>query len=112
MRLAKSDGTKTQRTRSRHPAYRNNIVLRADPKQSGRYSQCIPIGSHRHSRVLSTKKPSYRVRPNILDEWGGLSVSDGYIERSATLPSFIEPKKFLQWLEEQRPSLVHSNFDG
>jgi hypothetical protein len=64
-------------------------------------ARAIPIGEYRDR--------AYRVRRDLLDAWGGLSVSDGYIQRSAVPPLFREPAKFLHWLWRQNPMLVQEN---
>lgn len=83
----------------------SDIVVRARPGVSGRLSRCIPIGEFRDR--------AYRVREDVLKAWGGLSVSDGYIQRSARPPRFLDPAKFMAWFEEQSTGLVQTNFsDG
>jgi len=80
---------------------KTDIVLRAKPGVSGRFERCIPIGEWR-SR-------SYRVRNSVLDAWGGLSVKDGFIQRSAVPPTFNKPEKFLKWLGKQGVRLLNRN---
>lgn len=70
-----------------------DIVVRAEPGPSGRFDRCVPIGEWRAG--------AYRVRPDVLAAWGGLSVRDGYIQRSAVPPTFRRPERFLRWLDEQ-----------
>lgn len=70
-----------------------DIVVRAKPGVSGRFERCIPIGEWRAG--------AYRVRKDILSAWGGLSVKDGFIQRSAVPPSFNKPRRFLAWLHKQ-----------
>jgi hypothetical protein len=77
------------------------IVVRARPKVSGRLERCIPIGEYRDR--------AYRVRLNVLRDWGGLSVKDGYLQRSARLPVFTNPDKFYRWFNKLRPTLLKSN---
>ena len=43
------------------------------------------------------------------DQWGGLSVKDGYLQRSAGLPRFLDAGRFTGWLERQRPCLMQAN---
>ena len=93
----------------------SDVILRAQADRSGRYSTCIPIGSRRRGKPRPegpNRRPglAYRVLPELLDIWGGLSVHDGWIERSATLPSFNRPEKFLKWIEKKGPKLLHSNY--
>lgn len=92
-----------------------DVILRAEPERSGRYSRCLPIGSRRvgKPRPESPSRrpgPAYRVLPELLESWGGLSVHDGWIERSATPPSFNRPDRFLKWLRGQNVELLHSNY--
>src|SRR4029078_8467632 len=56
-----------------------DVVVRAKPVVSGRWQRCIPIGEWRDR--------AYRVRKNLLKAWGGMSVKDGYIQRSAVPPT-------------------------
>ena len=78
-----------------------DIVVRAKPGVSGRFDRCIPIGEWRNR--------SYRVRQDVLDAWGGLSVKDGFIQRSAVPPALSNPRKFLSWLRKQGVQLVARN---
>lgn len=79
----------------------SDIVVRAQPGVSGRLLRCIPIGEYRDR--------SYRVRRELLAEWGPLSCRDGFLQRSAVPPSFQSPERFLSWLDAQRPELVAAN---
>src|SRR5262249_34044485 len=67
-------------TRKAHPG-RGDVIVRARQGVSGRLGRCIPIGELRDR--------AYRVTKDVLDAWGGLSVRDGYIQRSAVPPSFL-----------------------
>jgi hypothetical protein len=78
-----------------------DIVVRAKPDVSGRFKRCIPIAEWRRG--------AYRVRQEVLDVWGGLSVKDGFIQRSAAPPAFNRPGQFLAWLQKQRVELVSRN---
>ncbi|MBI4178578.1 hypothetical protein HY522_04020 [bacterium] len=78
-----------------------DIIVRGRPRISGRFRCCIPIGDYRDR--------AYRVRKDLLKEWGGLSVKDGYLQRSARLPRFFDSPRFMRWLERQGPSLVQAN---
>ena len=79
----------------------HDIVVRAKPGVSGRCERAIPIG-HFASRA-------YRVLPDILTAWGGLSVRDGYLQRSARLPEFLDASKFYAWFLAQGVPLVARN---
>lgn len=79
----------------------SDVIVRAISGSSGRLRRCIPIGKFRDR--------AYRVESNILEEWGGLSCRDGYLQRSAVLPTFLEPLRFMRWFESQSPELVSSN---
>jgi hypothetical protein len=80
---------------------RPDIVVRANKGMSGRLSQCIPIGEWRNG--------AYRVRKKLLKKWGGLTVRDGFIQRSARPPLFLKPKKFYRWFLRQDIKLTTSN---
>ncbi len=79
----------------------SDIVVRGKPSISGRFTKYIPIGEFRHR--------SYRVKKDLLDTWGNLSVKDGWIQRSVNPPLFLAPEKFMRWLENESPSLKASN---
>jgi hypothetical protein len=79
----------------------SDVIVRAEPGSSGRLQRCIPIGEFRDR--------AYRVTHGILKAWGGLSCRDDYLQRSAVPPSFIEPRRFIDWYERQRQTLVNSN---
>jgi hypothetical protein len=81
-----------------------DLIIRGRPGLSERLVRCIPIGEYRDR--------AYRVRHDILVAWGGLSVKNGYLQRSARLPCFLYPSQFLRWFEMQRPSLMQSNNEG
>jgi hypothetical protein len=79
----------------------SDIVVRAKPDVSGRFDRCLPIGEWRGG--------AYRVRQDVLRAWGGLSVKDGYIQRSAVPPTFSQPSRFLNWLEKQGVQRIARN---
>ena len=79
----------------------SDIVVRARPGVSGRLERYIPIG-HYHQRA-------YRVCPDLLDEWGGLNVKDGWLQRSARLPEFLNANTFYNWFLAQNVTMVRSN---
>jgi hypothetical protein len=68
---------------------------------SGRLERCLPIGEWRNR--------AYRVRCDLLQEWGGLSVKDGYLQRSGRLPRFLDPLRFHRWLTSKSPVLLQAN---
>lgn len=78
-----------------------DLVILGKSGQSGRFRRCLPIGEYRER--------AYRVRHDLLAEWGNISVRDGYLQRSARLPRFLNPQRFLSWLKLQRPELVQAN---
>lgn len=80
----------------------DDILVRAKPNVSGRLERCLPIGVW-HQRA-------YRVRRDVLQQWGGLSVKNGYIQRSARLPSFLDPDRFRRWFEQQHVRLLRRSF--
>jgi Nucleotide modification associated domain 3 len=85
----------------KNPHWPSDIVVRAKHGKSGRLQRSIPIGEWRER--------SYRVTRSLLDEWGGLSVKDGFIQRSAVPPRFLSPERFLSWFYAQRIPLVERN---
>jgi hypothetical protein len=78
-----------------------DIIIRAKPLVSGRLTRCIPIGEWRAG--------AYRVRHDVLEEWGGLSVKDGFIQRGGVPPSFNRPIQFLDWWKKQSVQLIQRN---
>ncbi len=79
-----------------------DLIVRGFPEKSGRFTHCIPVGEYRNR--------AYRVKESILQEWGGLTVKDGYLQRSGRLPEFREPERFLDWLSTRDPVLARTNF--
>jgi len=78
-----------------------DIVVRGYPGRSGRLARAIPIGDFRGG--------AYRIRRDLLGQWGDLSAADGYLQRSARIPHLVEPERFLAWLDQQSPTLIQSN---
>ena len=78
-----------------------DIVVQGKPGVSGRLKRCIPVGEWRDR--------AYRVRKDLLDIWGGLSIKNGYLQRSINLPEFKEPERFYQWFLVQEEPLVQRN---
>jgi hypothetical protein len=60
-------------------------------------------------RFAEYRDRAYRIRRDVLEDWGGVSVRDGYVQRSARLPELTNPSRFLGWFAEQRPELVARN---
>jgi hypothetical protein len=75
-----------------------DVVVKGRDDASGRFDRCLPFAGYRAG--------AYRVHPELLDEWGGLAVRDGYVQRSARLPELVDPQLFLAWLGRQRVGLV------
>ena len=78
-----------------------DLIAHGRPGVSGRFKRCLPVGEYRDG--------AYRVRAELVEEWGGLSVRDGYLQRSARLPRFLDSQRFLRWIERQKPMLLQSN---
>lgn len=78
-----------------------DIVVRGKPEKSGRLSKIIPIGERRGG--------AYRVTQPLFAEWGGLSIKDGFIQRSANPPLFSDAKRFYRWFQSQNPKLLWTN---
>jgi len=79
----------------------SDIVVLAKHGVSGRLARCIPIGEYRNR--------AYRARKIVLEAWGGLSVKNGYLQRSARLPAFCDAKRFYRWFNLQGVELVRRN---
>jgi hypothetical protein len=100
------DAHRNAHTRHSAPA-NDNVVIFADPRESGRLRRHIPIGKHRSG--------AQRVYPEMLAAWGDLRrksgelLKDGYIQLSGNPPIFNEPERFLKWFRRQKPKLVHAN---
>jgi len=69
----------------------DHLIVFANKELSGRFDRAIPIGEYRAG--------AYRVRHDLLHEWGGLEIKDGFIQRSVCPPWLSNPVNFLQWLE-------------
>jgi hypothetical protein len=76
----------------------DDVVAVGTRRGSGRYVRCIPIGVFRDG--------AYRVRRELLDAWGGLSVKNGFLQRSAGFPRLLDPGRFTDWLDAQHVRLV------
>lgn len=81
-----------------------DIVVQAKPGCSGLFSKCLPIGEYSNR--------AYRVKTELLRQWEGvkikdgckqlgIDVRDGYIQRSAYLPEFLNPESFRTWLDAE-----------
>jgi hypothetical protein len=108
-KVPKSRRDENAHTRRILPTGSLDIVVRAQPDISGRLASCLHIGSYRSSTFKPNGRPCYRVDPAILTAWGGLSNSDGYIQRSARLPEFLDAARFYSWFQGQGVALVSRN---
>jgi hypothetical protein len=82
-------------------AGQRDVIVRGRKGVSGRLERCIPIGEFRDR--------AYRVRRELLDAWGGLSVRDGYIQRSVVPPSFADATRFYDWFRALDVPLLERN---
>lgn len=78
-------------------------VVVAEKETSGRFDLAIPIGEYRNR--------AYRVRKDLLGEWGGLGVNDGYIQRSVCPPWYEDAGKFWRWLDSQSITKKINNWE-
>jgi Nucleotide modification associated domain 3 len=78
-----------------------DLIVRGRPGVSGRLECCLPIGDYREK--------AYRAWPDLLAEWGGLSVKDGYLQRSARLPRFLDAARFQSWFKSKNAVLLQAN---
>lgn len=88
-------------TRRHFTSNASDVVVTARSGLSGRLAACIPIGEFRDR--------AYRVTKPLLADWGGISVNNGYLQRSARLPEFNDAARFYDWFLGQGPSLVQRN---
>ncbi len=79
----------------------NDVIVRGKSEISGRCDRCIPIGEWRDK--------AYRICRHIGEAWGGLTVRDGYIQRSAVPPAFVNAEKFYEWFRQQDLKLLKRN---
>jgi hypothetical protein len=79
----------------------NDIVVRGRPDVSGRLQRCIVIGEFRDR--------AYRVTRELEAQWGGLSVKDGFIQRSIAPPRFRNASLFYDWFLKQGVQVVRRN---
>jgi hypothetical protein len=79
----------------------NDVVVRGRHGESGRCDRCIPIGEWRDR--------AYRVRGDIEHKWGGLTVKNGYIQRSVAPPAFLDACRFYDWFRRQGRVLLKRN---
>jgi hypothetical protein len=49
------------------------------------------------------------VRRDIEDEWGGLTVRNGYIQRSVAPPAFLDASRFYAWFKSHGTILLNRN---
>jgi Nucleotide modification associated domain 3 len=96
----------SQRTFNAHTRWNTlkhgDFVVIGKPEQSGLFERCLPIGEFRDR--------AYRVRQDLLTEWGGLGVTNGWIQRSANLPEFTYPQRFKDWLVNQNIRLDRAQY--
>lgn len=83
-------------------AHRTNdhLIVRAKPDTSGRFDRAIPVGSFRDR--------AYRLTPEVLEAWGGISARNGYLQRSARPPRLLDPSRYLEWLGARHPGFRHA----
>jgi hypothetical protein len=79
----------------------NDIVVRGRQGTSGRFDRCVRIGEWRDK--------AYRVCRQIESAWGGLTVKNGFIQRSVVPPVFLNADKFYDWFKRQGVTLLERN---
>ena len=99
--ISEADWDSNAHTRRILSCSADDIVVRGRAGASGRLSEYIEIGEFRER--------AYRVKPTLLKSWGGLSVKDGYLQRSARLPEFLNPDSFYKWFLSYAPNLIEAN---
>jgi hypothetical protein len=95
-----------QRLCNAHMRWRNvketDIVAFGKEEDSGMFERCVPIGEFRER--------AYRVREDVLEEWGDISVKNGWLQRSANLPEFKNPTRFRNWLVKQDVRMARAQY--
>ena len=79
----------------------NDVIVRGKDGLSGRFDRCVPIGEWRGK--------AYRVCRDVEDAWGGLTVKNGYIQRSVVPPAFLNASRFYSWFQRQGIKLLRRN---
>lgn len=79
----------------------NDVIVRGKDGLSGRFDRCVPIGEWRDK--------AYRVCRDVENAWGRLAVKNGYIQRSAVPPAFLDASRFWNWFQRQRIALLKRN---
>ena len=104
LRVSETDSTEYYKNAHTRIVNMNSehLIVFGDPKLSGRFHQAIPIGEFRNG--------SYRVTNPILNEWGGLEVKDGFIQRSVCPPRFSDINRFYAWLQSRNLKIINSNY--
>ena len=102
--LPESEWSSNAHSRRELAGDEDDVVVGGTPGSSGRFDRALPIGERRDG--------AYRVRRKVLEAWGGLGVKDGFIQRSARLPSFSDPTRFSDWLSDQGVALLHENWSA
>ena len=99
--ISESDWDSNAHTRRILSRSADDIVVHARSGMSGRLSEYVEIGEFRER--------AYRVKPALLKAWGGLSVKDGYLQRSARLPEFLDAGLFYEWFLSCNAKLIANN---
>ena len=79
------------------------------PKTSSRLKECVPIGYYRLDCDNPQGRRQYHVGRELLKEWGGLSVKDGWLQRSAYITEFENAERFLNWFRPDEKNLIARN---
>jgi hypothetical protein len=82
-------------------SYADEVIVLGSRSGSGRLTQAITIGEYRGR--------AYRVTEKLLRAWEGLTVNDGYLQRSANFPFITKPIEFMRWWMNQNPTLIATN---
>lgn len=99
--IPKREWDRNAHTRRVRSPRKQDVIVMGKPSLSGRFESCISIGSFRQK--------AYRVTLDLIRRWGGLTVKDGYLQRSARLPEFCDAGRFYSWFKKQRVRLLRHN---
>lgn len=89
--------------------YAEKVRLSGKTGSDWRAAKAALLTHKRHPPIGDYRDKAYRVWPDLLADWGGLSVKDGYLQRSARLPRFLDPERFQSWFKSKNTTLLQKN---
>lgn len=107
--VPKVDWDKNAHTRYPWVPSSDDVIVKGQSDKSGRLEKCVEIGCYRCAAGKPQQRPCYRVDSRVLAAWGGLIISDGYLQRSARLPEFCDAERFYEWFLKHNIKLLSRN---